>query len=159
MSETKPAPEELKWHRTVAMEGNNRAWDLAIRDRTPAEDTEMLTAAHTSAHHWSRIGTELNRMRATMLLAEVHAQLGHGETAWTFGETMRAYFLSHPETPDWEVAFTHAIHARCAHAAGDAAVHRASYEQAAAAVAAIADPEDRDIVLATFRRVPVPDPP
>ena len=28
---------------------------------------------------WSRIGTELKRMRATMLLAEVHAQLGHGE--------------------------------------------------------------------------------
>ena len=70
------------WHKRFTVETNNRAWDLAIQPRTPAQDREMLDAAHASAWHWSAIGTELNRMRATMLLAEVHAVLGHGVSAF-----------------------------------------------------------------------------
>jgi hypothetical protein len=31
----------------------------------------MLDAAHASAWHWAKVGSELNRMRATLLLAEV----------------------------------------------------------------------------------------
>ena len=66
------------WHKRFAARCNNRAWDLASRERTPAEDREMLDAAHASAWHWAQVGSELNRMRATMLLADVHAELGMG---------------------------------------------------------------------------------
>jgi hypothetical protein len=154
MADADSKTDVLNWHRQIAMECNNRAWELSVQDRTPAENGEMLTAAHTSAFHWNRIGTELNRMRATMLLAEVHGQLGHGTTALAYAETMRTYFLSRSDTPDWEITFAHAIHAQCAHAAGDFAAHRESYAKAATAVAAIAETEDREIVLATFQRVP-----
>lgn len=150
-------PETVHWHRRMAMECNNRAWELSVRGRTGAEDREMLDAAHASAFHWAKIGTELNRMRATMLLAEVHALLGHGATALAFADEMRAYFLPRPETPDWELAFTHAIHAHCAHAAGRRALHRESYQMAVTALAAIADQEDRAIVAATFAHVPAPE--
>jgi hypothetical protein len=72
------AEEATAWHRRFAAAGNNRAWDLSVQSRNPAEDHEMLNAAHASAWHWTTVGSELHRMRATMLLAEVHALLGSG---------------------------------------------------------------------------------
>ena len=138
------------------MQCNNRAWALSVKSRSPVEDREMLDAAHASAWHWGLVGTELNRMRAVMLLAEVHALLGHGATALGLAEEMRAFFLARADTPDWEIAFTHAIHAHCAHAAGEAGMHRAAYQDAVRALAAVADEEDRSIVAETFGRVPAP---
>lgn len=157
MSQATPESPDAEFRRRIAMRCNNRAWSLAEQTgRTPAEDREMLDCAHTSAWHWAQIGTELHRMRSTMLLAQVHALLGHGSTALAMADAMRAYFLANQETPDWELAFTHAIHAQCAHAAGDAQAHRASYQQARAALDAIADKEDREIVERTFNNVPAP---
>jgi hypothetical protein len=148
--------EAREWHREVAIQCNNRAWALSVQQRSPAEDQEMLDAAHASAWHWARIGTELNRMRATMLLAEVHALLGHGKTALAYATAMRAYFLGTEGTPDWERAFTHAIYAHCAHAAGEAGIHRTAYGEAQLALAAVADEEDRRIVAQTLEQVPEP---
>ena len=156
MSERTSDDEREAWHRRFATECNNRAWDLSVAARSTAEDREMLAAAHASAWHWAAAGTELNRMRATMLLAEVHALLGMGERALAYAEEMRAYFLAAGDTPDWEIAFSHAIYAHAAHVAGRAAEHRDAYAQAEAALAAIADDEDRAIVAATFRQVPLP---
>lgn len=156
MSGQELSDESRQWHREVAMSCNNRAWALSVQDRSPLEDREMLDAAHASAWHWNLIGTELNRMRATMLLAEVHAQLGHGKTAMGLATTMRAFFLASEATPDWELAFTHAIYARCAHAAGETALHRSAYREAVDALSAVADEEDRRIVAQTFDQVPAP---
>jgi hypothetical protein len=143
------------WHKRFATEANNRAWDLAETQRTPAQDREMLDAAHASAWHWSAIGIELNNMRASMLLAEVHAQLGHGVSAFEFAQEMHAYFTTH-ESPDWEVAFAHAIYAHAASLAGAHAVYFRSYETATRAIKAIARDEDRAIVMKTFSKVPRP---
>ena len=68
---------------------------------------------------------------------------------------MRNYFLGR-ETPDWEIAFTHAITAHCAAKAGDRSLHRDSYVAARAAIAAVADAEEREIVEKTFVHVPAP---
>ena len=107
-----PPPE---WHQRFAASCNNRAWDLATQARSKAQDREMLDAAHASAWHWSQIGTELHRMRAQLLVAEVHALLGMGPSAYVLADEAREYFLSR-ETPDWEVALTHAVHAHAAYA-------------------------------------------
>lgn len=115
----------------------------------------MLDAAHASAWHWAKAGTEQNRMRATMLLAEAHALAGDSRLALVLAEEMRAYFLGR-ETPDWEIAFTHAVHAHCAWKAGRKDAHRSSYREAAAALEAIADEEERSLVARTFAHVPAP---
>jgi len=115
----------------------------------------MLDAAHASAWHWTRVGIELNRMRAIMLLAEVHALLGYGQSALAYAEEMRTYFLG-IQSPDWELAFVHAVHAHAASAAGEVEKHRASHGLAAAALAAISNEKERDIVLRTFSHVPKP---
>jgi hypothetical protein len=134
---------------------NNRAWDLSEQTRSPEEDEEMLSAAHASAWHWARVGSELNRMRATMLLAEIHARLGFGRSALAYAEKMRTYFLG-VQSPDWEVAFVHVIHAHAAAAAGDTEKPRASYDLAVAAIEAISNEEERRNLLGTFNRVPKP---
>lgn len=155
-----PLPTDLEpasWHRHFAMQANNRAWALAEQPARSADETrEMLSTAHASAWHWFAIGTELHRMRATMLLAQVHALVGDAPRAFAYASQMRAFFLEQPDTPDWELAFTHTIYANAAQVAGKAAEHRAAWQQAREALDAIADAEDRAIVEKTFAQVAKP---
>jgi hypothetical protein len=149
------AEEVTTWHRRFAAAANNRAWDLSVQTRNAAEDQEMLNAAHASAWHWTKVGSELNRMRATMLLAEVHALLGFGQSALAYADEMRTYFLG-VQSPDWEVAFVQVVYAHAASAAGEAEKHRASYGLAVAAIEAVSSEEERGIVASTFGHVPKP---
>jgi hypothetical protein len=152
-------PEDTKpesWHRFFGASANNFAWDLAERPASEVKQQELLNAAHAAAWHWQQIGTELQRMRALMLLAQAHAQAGLGATALAYANEMRAYFLGSTSTPDWELAFTHVIHAYAAKVAGATQQHAHAYTQAVQAVAAIADEEDRAIVQRVFRNVPAP---
>ncbi len=148
-------PELENWHKKFAVSANNRAWELAEKPRTAQENQEILHAAHAAAWHWNVIGTELTQMRATMLLAHVHALLGLGPSAWLYAQPMHHYFLSR-NTADWEVAFTHAIYAHAACVVGEVAIYRQAYAQAEHAFLAIADPQDKAIVEKTFRLVPAP---
>lgn len=153
---TDPQPSDaVVWHRKFAAATNNRAWELSVQERSAAESREMLSAAHASAWHWAQIGSELNRMRATMLLAEVHALLGLGPSALAYAEEMREYFFG-VGAPEWEAAFVHVIHAHAAAVAGRRKVHVASYALAVAAIAAIPDEEERGIVAQTLSHVPKP---
>lgn len=156
MSRLPTDSDPANWHRHFAAQANNRAWDLAESRTDASFDAEMLAAAHAAAWHWDAVGTELHRMRALMLLALVNALAGHGQTAWQQAETVRAFFLGQGETPDWEQAFVHAIHALAAAVAGRVDAHRASWEQARLSIAAIADDQDRAIVLKTWAQVPAP---
>jgi hypothetical protein len=155
MSDAKAAEEATAWHRRFAAASNNRAWDLSVQTRNAAEDEEMLNSAHAAAWHWAKVGTELNRMRATMLLAEVHALLGFGGSALAYAEEMRTYFLR-VQSPAWEMAFVHVVHAHAASVAGETEKHRASYELAVAAIEAILNDEEQRMVASTFSHVPKP---
>lgn len=145
-----------RWHRFFGSTANNRAWALAELPAQDIDPREMLDAAHAAAWHWARVGTELNRMRALMLVALTHAKVDRGATALAYADEMRSYFLGQSAAPDWEVAFTHVVHAHAASAAGAGDQHARSYDQAVQAIAAIVDEEDRAIVLRVFRHVPPP---
>ena len=156
MSDTPDTAESAAWHRQFAMACNNRAWQLTVQPRSIADDHEMLDAAHAASYHWSRIGTEVNRMRATMLLAEVHACLKLGSSALQYGQEMHTFFVNQPDTPDWELAFAHAIYAHCAAVGGQTEMHAVAYRQAERAISEITDDDDRKIVNQTFAHVPAP---
>ena len=145
-----------RWHRFFGSTANNRAWELAELPAQDIDPRELLDAAHAAAWHWAQVGTELNRMRALMLVALTHAKVGRGATALAYADEMRSYFLGQSAAPDWEVAFTHVVHAHAASAAGAGDQHARSYDQAVQAIAAIVDEEDRAIVLRVFRHVPPP---
>jgi len=144
------------WVRYFAIEANNRAWQLASKPkRSDSESLEMLNAAHASSYHWNSVGTDLNRIRASYLVAEVHALLGFGATAMSLATDVIAYFHDN-DAPNWERAYIHVIHSHAAAAAGDTDAHAASYAKAEAAIECIADAEDRRIVEETFAQVPRP---
>lgn len=152
---TTSAPED--WHRHFARQNNNRAWDLSERDRTAEEDLEMLSAAHAAAWHWKAVGTELHHMRATMLLARVHALIGDAATALRYAQAMHRYFTDANETPAWELALAHGIYAHAQAAAGNTEEHARSYGAAMAVLEKLPLGEDRNLTWATLQRIPSPD--
>jgi len=85
----------------------------------------------------------------------VHALRGFGRSALAYAEEMRQYFLG-VQSPDWEVAFVHVIHAHAASAAGETEKHRASYGLALTAIEAVSNEEERRNVAGTFKHVPKP---
>jgi hypothetical protein len=151
-----PSDDEIRrWRRRFASEANNRGWALAEQaSRTPAEDAEMLDAAHASRHLWAPIGTADNRAYAELLLAQVHALVGHGARALEHARAAHRH-LAAPGRSDWEIAFARAVLAHAAHAAGDADLHAREHAAAVAAAAAL-DGEDRRVFDATFRTIPRP---
>ncbi len=144
------------WQRKLASRANNRAWRLSEQlSRSPAEDDEMLHAAHAAMHLWAQVGNDDNKAHAALLLAHVHALLGEARNASRYLQGPSAHFLS-GRSADWEVAIAHAVAANVAAANSDHVAHRHHHAAAAVAIAALPDAEDRDILSATFRVVPIP---
>jgi hypothetical protein len=151
------SPEEIaRSHRWHAVECNNRAWSLCDSPhRTAIEDEEMLNAAHASAYHWDKVGTDLNRARAKMLLGHVHAALGLGATALAYAQESYDYLVAN-DPPDWEIAFAHCVLAHAAYAATNTGLYREHFAHAQRYGLAIADAEDREIFFKTFNLIPRP---
>ena len=156
MSERPSADDIATWQKRFAVACNNRAWQLVENaHRTPSEMHEMLHAAHASAWHWARVGTALNEARANLLLGMAHALASEGPLALRYAMSAFNYFNEH-EAPDWEQAFTHAVLAAAAKAAGNPELHREHYAEAQRLGEAIAAPEDRAVFLRSFSQVPRP---
>ena len=143
-----------KWHRWFAVECNNHAWELAaIGSRTDDQNDEMMQAAYSAAFHWSRVGTAVHVARAMMLLAHVHATLGHAELALVYARRF-LYFCEHNDCEDWDLAFAHAEMAHAAAKAGDPELHSSHYRKAKELGQAITDDEDRRVFDTEFSRIP-----
>jgi len=157
MTTPAPSPGDIaKWNRWFAIETNNLAWTLAEESaRTPAQQEEMINGAHAAAYHWSKVGSELNKARAEMLLGLVHALVGNGSLAMLYARRSFEYISSH-ESPDWEIALAHAVLALAADAAEDRSLHAEHYALAKAAGDAIADSGDKEIFDRVFTQLPAP---
>ena len=153
----RPSPEEIAlWQRRLAAQANNRAWRLSESlERTSEDDEEMLQAAYASNYFWRIVGTENNKAHAAQLLAHVHALLGRPTDATRYWSQAEPVFLGR-ECQPWERACAFAIKASVASAAGQRDVHSSSYAEAERLIAALPDPEDREILYATLRVVPRP---
>ena len=142
------------WHKYFAVQANNTAWSLSESLTDISLNTEILDTAHASAWHWRVVGKEINHMRSVMLLALVHARMNMGPSAWAYAERMRMYFTEKNDTPDWEMAFTHTVHALAARAFGKTAEFNASRQSALQSLQKIQDPADREVVMKTFQLIP-----
>jgi hypothetical protein len=153
-----PSPEEVSlWQRRLAVQANNRAWRLSeSTSRSPEEDDEMLQAAHASMYFWKLVGNAGNRAHAAQLLAHVYALLRLPNPAKHYLAQAEPFFLERACEP-WEKACAFAIKASVAAAASQSEVHASSYCEAERLIAALPDPEDREILNATLRVVPKPD--
>ncbi len=145
--------DQKRLHRFFAIEFNNVAWVMATQQRTHVEDSRLLDVAHASKAHWDAIGTEVQMMRALLLVAHAHACCGIGKTAITWARRCTEYFAG-VNTEQWEQAFVCMIHAQAAFVAGERAEHVEYYGIAKGIVDSMPDGEDKNIVLDTWRLIP-----
>ncbi len=153
----KPSPEEVvRWQRRLASQANNRAWSLSeLLVRTAAEDEEMLNAAHGAMYFWSIVGDVNTQTHAAQLLAHAYATLKQPSAAARFLERCLPVFLGE-SAKLWERALAHAVAANVASASGNAAEHARHYNEATRLTAALEDAEERAVIEATVRVLPVP---
>ena len=156
MSEKPSAEDVALWQRRLASQANNRAWSLAEQgSRSPLEDEEMLHAAHAAMYFWNIVGTAGNKAHAAQLLAHVCATLKLPEQASHYLAQSQPVMMS-ASADAWERALAHAVTANVAAANGWHAQHAEHYRQAGELVAALPDAQDRAILEATLRVLPVP---
>ena len=153
----KPTPEDVAiWQRRLAGQANNRAWSLAEEaSRSAEQDEEMLGAAHAAMYFWGIVGNDNNKAHAAQLLAHVYAFLGMPDHAARYLAKAQPVLLASTAEP-WERALAHAIAANVAAASGNPALHREHFDKATEQVAALADAEERAILEATLRVIPIP---
>ncbi len=150
------SPEErVQWHRFFAIDCNNEAWQLAESPTVRDRKRELLDLAHASVYHWTKVGTELNKIRGYELLAFAHARCGHPSTALEYINDVHLYFSGNT-TDDWEYALVHMIRAHVAFVAGDSALHCESYAAAESILRSMPEGEDKDVIMKTWEGVPKP---
>ena len=156
MSDQPTAEERAAWQRRLASQANNRAWTLAeSSSRTPDEDDELLEAANAAMFFWNIAGNAKQRANAAQLLAHAYALRGFGDAARHYFAKCEAVVFGDDAVP-WERAMAHAIAANVAAASGDADAHRSHYAQASRLVATLDSDDDRNVVDATLRVIPIP---
>ncbi|HSK24974.1 MAG TPA: hypothetical protein VK906_17445 [Egicoccus sp.] len=136
-------------HRRVAIALFNRAWDLlALTERSPELDDELLHTAHASRLHWTAAGGDATRLATgEWQCARVYAVLGRAEPAeWHAGRAL-AICRAATITGFLEGAAYEAL-ARAALVAGDAEAARRWAEQARAIAEGLDDEEDREVLTA-----------
>ena len=151
------APVDVADRRHLAVDLFNHVWTLLERsDRSPLENDEMLHAAHASRYHWGEVGEPVNLARGEWQCSRVYATLRRAEPAlW---HARRCLDLCEENgIGDWDIAFAHEAIARALHVAGDHAGADAAADRARELAAAIAEPEDRELLLSDLATVKAHD--
>jgi hypothetical protein len=143
---TEPRTEIDVDHRQLGVDLYNRTWKLLEkRNRTRADDDEMLNTTHASAYHWSRAagtGPE-NAARSQWQISRVNAVLGRGDAAVNHAERCLEHCTQNG-IGDWDLAAAYEALARAHRVAGNDAEYRRNLELGREALAQIADDEDRE---------------
>ncbi len=156
MNDTPTTEEMTAWQRRLASQANNRAWNLCeAPTRSPEEDEEMLQAAHAAMYLWRTVGNDNNRAHAAQLLAHAYALLGLGHPAKHYLAKAQPLFFGEG-VQAWELALAHAVTANVAAANRDTRAHAEHHATAVRLIEALSDPEDRKILNATLRVIPLP---
>lgn len=151
---------DAETHRRLGKDLYNQAWALIeTADRTPEQDDEMLMTTHASAYHWSKAGGTLaNAARSHWQIARVYSTLGRGEPAVWHARRSLALAeaaLAASVADDWDVAAALEGLTRAQAVAGEQAEAGRTRERAREAIAAIADPEDRELIEQDLASIPI----
>ncbi len=144
-----PSQDDLAvWNRTFAPRAFNRTWELLDAGELDREDEEeMLAAAFAQRYHWYEVGTERNRAIADWQVSRVAAVLGYSDLARRFGERSMEIAVEYDLDP-FVKGFAHEAIARAAATVDDIETFTEHLELAKAALSAIEDDEDREVLAA-----------
>ena len=139
-------PEE---HRAQGVTLFNLVWEmLDLPDRTPAQDDQMIHAAHASRWHWSQAGEYVGGEQLAIgewQCSRVYSVLGRGEPAVHHARAALA-ICEASGLGDWVLAAAYEALARASAVAGDAPAAYAWLGKARTALSTIGDPEDRKVI-------------
>ena len=137
-------------HRSLGVALYNDTWRLLEKERTPAEDEELVHQAHASAYHWLKAPEcePKNRARGEWMCSRVYSVLGRAEPALHHAERCLAITEeSAAGMDDFDLPFAYEALARAHGVAGNTDKANRYAAEARAAADRVADPEDREIVL------------
>ena len=142
--------------RKLAADLFNHTWTLLeLPDRTPEQVDEMIHSAHASRYHWGEVPDReaVNLARGEWQCSRVYAVLGRAEPSlW---HARRCLEINEAAgVADWDIAAAYEAMARAHLAAGDMAQVAAWKAKAVAALDAIADADDREIVEGDIATLP-----
>jgi hypothetical protein len=145
-------------HRWFAVELNNGIWDALDNgldeDSPRGEREQALYGAYASTYHWMQVGTVANHGRGEYLVASVAVAIGLLDVAARHAARYAELIDQHPAAfADWDRAFAAEGLARVSSRAGEPTAAELTAE-AHQLAEAIADPEDRKIVLARLANGP-----
>lgn len=139
-------------HKYFAQSINGRVWQLLQQShRSPAEDEEMLRAAHACTYHWQFVGTAVHQQRGEWLISHVHVVLGHGNEALRHAQ--RCFELTESNRnlmKDFDIAYAFEGIARAQAMLGDHRIAKEFLLLAEQAGNAIANDEDKSIFMGDF---------
>ena len=136
-------------HRRLGVDLFNHVWRLLeTEERTVEQEDEMVHAAHASRWHWSR--SDASDLPQRLAVGEwqcsrVYAVLGRAEPALHHARRCVA-LVEAGGLEDWVAASAYEAMARASSVAGDRLAFDKWRERARAATAAIADPEEREVI-------------
>ena len=142
--------------RKLAADLFNHTWTLLERsDRTPEQVDEMIHCAHASRYHWGEVPDHetVHLARGEWQCSRVYAVLGRPEPAlW---HARRCLEINEAAgNADWDIASAFEAMARAYSTAGDLAETAAWKAKAVAALDAVADPDDREIIEGDIATLP-----
>lgn len=149
-----PTPIDVD-HRQLGVDLFNHVWTLLeLPSRTPEQDDELLNAAYASRYHWSRVGEPKHLARGEWQIARAYCVLGRGEPALHHARRCLAILEAADAKEDWDLPFAYEALARASLVAGDAEAALAHAAKARELGAAIADPEDRELLESDLAGLP-----
>jgi DNA-binding transcriptional MerR regulator len=152
---TKAETLEPETHRQLGADYFNKTWTLMEKaDRTREDDDEMLHCTHASAYHWLQVGTPANRSRSEWQCSRVYTILSRVEPALHHARRCLEIVEANPsEMEDWDLPTAYEAMARAHMVAGDVEETRRYAELGRAALAEIADEDDRAVLEADFATI------
>ena len=140
----------------------NRTWELLeMRDRTPAQDDELVHTAHASRYHWGELAERPIRLAwGEWLCSRVYAVLGRPEPARWHAVRCLAILDEHASSPDgggaedWDRAAACEAVARAEATAGNHEAAATWRARGLALCAEIADPQDRRPIEDDLKSIP-----
>jgi hypothetical protein len=157
MAESHEPVLDAETQRKVAVALFNRVWDLLDAGEARGSDAtaEMIDAAHASRYLWRQIGGVEQAVVGEWQISRTYAAAGLGAEAVRHAEESLVLLQTDGEIPDWVTASVHEGRARAYLAAGDLESAARAYAEAQAAIAELADPEDRALIEAQLAELPL----
>jgi len=108
-------------HLHFARQINGKVWELlGMSGRGPAQDLEMVHAAHASLYHWLQVGKAVHHQRGEWLIARVYSVLKNPHASLRHARRCLELTTQNPEEmEDFDASYAFEAMARALALAGD----------------------------------------